>query len=194
MDPGSASLDQVLGMLRVTAMSPAMAAEIAAYKAIMTTPVPFTLHAADGSTPTATLDDSDAAKWMPDGFTHAETVLGLAVLPPYPVIVFSSEPGGFQMAPDRTEMAGDGYTAHRLRINASVFASSDQIATAQRKARLLAYCFGLLVRRTEAQRGFGPLVESMVADTTIEEAGARPVDQHDLVAAARVRMSAFVLF
>lgn len=187
MEIGTATLDQVLGMLAATVMSPAMATEIAALSTTLATPVGFTLIDATGTPQSVTLDDSAVAAWLPPSFEFAATALGLKLLGPFPNCMLYADPGRMQPGEGGGEFRGVGYRGFQWMINAAVFANSDKPEIAQRKARMLATCVDRLVWRTHEQRGFGQLVEFIESDGSIDESNAKPLAGHGLVAGARVR-------
>jgi hypothetical protein len=189
VNAGSASLDQVLGMMAAVAMSQSMQAEIAAYRATLSVPVAFTLDDANGGTETVTVDDTPAAAWLPTAIDHAATALSVKLLAPFPSLIFYPDAGGFLMAEGGGEFRHVGYRGYQYHVNAAAWAKSDFPDIAQRQARMLVHCFDSLVWRTHEARGFGSLVANIEADGPVEESGVRPYRGGGLMAGARVRYS-----
>jgi hypothetical protein len=174
-------------MMAAVAMSTSMQAEIAAYRTTLSVPVSLTLGDAIGGTETVTLDDSDAAAWLPTALAHAETAMSVRLLAPFPSAMIYPDPGGFMMGEGGGEFHNVGYRGFLYHVNFAVFSSSDHPAIAQRMARMLVHCYDSLVWRTQEARGFGSLVASIESDGPVEEAGVRPYKGAGLISGARIR-------
>jgi hypothetical protein len=191
--PGSGSLDQVLKLLSLYAMTPAyntvLAATVASAapgQSVYTMRDRFNGRAVLATIDLAETDPTSGEQlpsdWADTGFAQSMIAETLKLAAPFPAIEFIGAPGGYLRGHDG-EMEDANYAVVNYVVDSVVFASGDQQITVQRKAILLAEAFRRLIRKDEC---LGGLVMQMRPRGGVEPGGGGR-HQSAIIMSARIR-------
>lgn len=190
---GSGSLDMVLKLLSLYALTPAYNAVLADTVAtaapgqsVYTMRDRFNGRAVLATIDLAETDPTSGAQldtgWADTGFAQSMIAESLKLAPPFPAIEFIASPGSY-LRGNAGEMEDANYAVVNYVVDAVVFAGGDQQVIVQRKAILLAEAFRRLVRRDEC---LGGLVMQMRPRGPVEPGGGGR-HQSAVVMSSRIR-------
>lgn len=192
--PGSGSLDQVLKLLSLYALTPAYNAVLAetVATAAPTASVYTMRDRLNGRAVLATIDlaETDPTSgalldtgWADTGFAQSMISTTLKLAAPFPVIEFIASPGSY-LRGNAGEMEDANYAVVNYVVDSVVFAGGDQQVIVQRKAILLCEAFRKLIRKDEC---LGGLVMQMRPRGPVEPGGGGPHKESAVVMTARMR-------
>lgn len=166
--PYSGSLDQVMTALKALALSPAMATEIANYKATLAAQSQ-TLIIKDANAANVTINigpidgtTSQGLSYIANQFAQVTITAMQKILSPAPILELVGRPGRVQQSVHGPRFIDSAVDGEIYTIDAYTWAStSDDPRRCQLEAMALSYCFKSLIKRNEQLNGLVQLIQPL---------------------------------
>lgn len=194
--PYSCSIDQLLTALKALALSPAMATEIANYKAVLAAQSSSIIVTdANGATASVNIGPIDTDfSYIASSFASVQISSQQKILPPLPILELVGRPGRVQQSTVGSRFTADAGLAEGeiFTIDAYAWAgTSDDPRRVQLEAVALMYSFKMLLKRNEQLNGLVQLIQPL---GPVEALGnIPPAKQGTNTQAAACRFEAYVL-